>query len=50
MDRDSKFSAAFRQVLRDAGTEPELLPPRAPNLNAHLERFDLSLKSDVWIV
>ena len=46
MDRDSKFSAAFRQVLRDAGTEPVLLPPRSPNLNAHLERFHLSLKSE----
>jgi transposase InsO family protein len=46
MDRDSKFSVAFRQVLRDAGTEPVLLPPRSPNLNAHLERFHLSLKSE----
>jgi putative transposase len=46
MDRDSKFSVAFRQILQDAGTEPVLLPPRSPNLNAHLERFHLSLKSE----
>jgi transposase InsO family protein len=46
MDRDSKFSVACRQVLQDAGTEPVLLPPRSPNLNAHLERFHLSLKSE----
>jgi putative transposase len=45
-DRDSKFSVAFRQVLQDAGTEPLLLPPRAPNPNAHLERFHSSRKSE----
>jgi putative transposase len=45
MDRDSKFSVAFRQILQDAGTEPVLLPPRSPNLNAHLERFHLSLEA-----
>jgi putative transposase len=46
MDRDSKFCAGFRQILRDAGTEPVLLPPRSPNLNAHLERFWRSLRSE----
>jgi hypothetical protein len=43
MDRDTKFTAAFRQILADAGTEPVRLPPRSPNLNAHLERFWRSL-------
>jgi hypothetical protein len=38
-DRDGKFSAAFRQILNDTGTAPLRLPPRSPNLNAHLERF-----------
>jgi transposase InsO family protein len=46
MDRDSKFCAAFRQILKDAGTEPVLLPPRSPNLNAHLERFWRSLRGE----
>jgi len=46
MDRDSKFSAAFRQVLSNAGTEPVRLPPQSPNLNAHLERFWRSLKEE----
>ena len=46
MDRDSKFCGAFRQILKDAGTEPVLLPPRSPNLNAHLERFWRSLRSE----
>ena len=46
MDRDSKFSAAFRQILSDAGTEPVRLPPRSPNLNAHIERFWRSLREE----
>ena len=37
-DRDGKFSVAFDDILRSAGIEPMVLPPRSPNLNAHLER------------
>ena len=39
MDRDAKFSAAYRSILGDAGVAPVRLPPRSPNLNAHQERF-----------
>ena len=39
MDRDSKFSAAFRSLLDGAGVKAVRLPPRSPNLNAHLARF-----------
>jgi transposase InsO family protein len=46
MDRDGKSSPAFREILRSAGVEPVLLPPRSPNLNAHLERFHRSLKEE----
>lgn len=46
MDRDAKFSAAFRDTLRAAGVQPMLLPPRSPNLNACQERFFRSLKSE----
>jgi transposase InsO family protein len=46
LDRDAKFSAAFLQVLNDAGTAPVRLPPRSPNLNAHLERFWRSLRAE----
>ena len=46
MDRDSKFSATFRTLLDDAGVEPVVLPARSPNLNAHLERFNRSLKAE----
>ena len=32
MDRDAKFTAAFRALLDDAGTESVRLPARSPNL------------------
>lgn len=46
MDRDTKFSTAFRDTLQAAGVKPVLLPPRSPNLNSYQERFFLSLKSE----
>lgn len=46
MDRDGKFCQSFRNILKDEGAEPLLLPPRSPNLNAHIERFMKSLKSE----
>jgi transposase InsO family protein len=46
MDRDGKFSPAFQAILKTQGTESVLLPPRSPNLNAHLERFHRSLKEE----
>jgi putative transposase len=46
MDRDSKFSEAFRATLSNAGVTPVRLPPRSPNLNAHLERFWRSLRQE----
>lgn len=45
-DRDSKFSEPFRTFLTNEGVEPVRLPPRSPNMNAHLERFFGSLKSE----
>ncbi len=46
MDRDAKFCEAFREILKDEGTKPLLLPPRSPDLNAYIERFMRSLKSE----
>ena len=46
MARDTKFCPAFHNILRDEGAELLLLPPRSPDLNAHLERFMRSLKSE----
>ena len=46
MDRDAKFSAAFRSILEGAGVKAVRLPARSPNLNSHLERFMRSLKGE----
>jgi len=46
MDRDTKFSEAFRVILEQAGVEAVWLPVRSPNLNPNLERFMRSVKEE----
>jgi len=46
MDRDAKFSEAFRDILEQTGVKAVRLPPRSPNLNPHLERFNRSIKEE----
>ena len=46
MDRDAKFSEAFRVTLKQVGTEAVRLPPRSPDLNPNLERFMRSVKEE----
>jgi putative transposase len=46
MDRDGAFCPSFREMLTQSGVEPIVLPPRSPNLNAYIERFFRSLKSE----
>jgi transposase InsO family protein len=46
MDRDAKFCEAFCFILQETGVEAVRLPPKSPNLNAHLERFLRSLKDE----
>lgn len=46
MDRDGKFCPVFRDSLKKEGTVPLQLPPRSPNLNAYIEGFMRSLKSE----
>ena len=46
LDRDPLYTAAFRDLLRDSGVKPLLLPARSPNLNAFAERFVGSIKSE----
>ncbi|MCP4004688.1 MAG: transposase [bacterium] len=46
LDRDGKFSVAFRDLLGTAGVDVVRLPPRSPNLNAHAERFVRSIKDE----
>jgi transposase InsO family protein len=45
-DRDTKFTAQFKRILRDAGVDVVLTPKQAPNCNAYAERFVLSIKSE----
>ena len=42
MDRDSKFSEGFRDLIDDEGTECLRLPARSPNLTPH-DELDKSL-------
>ena len=46
LDRDAKYSEAFRHLLEDDGIEIIRLPPRSPNLNAFAERFVRSIKEE----
>jgi transposase InsO family protein len=46
MDRDRKYCDAFRALLNGVGMETVRLPARSPNLNAHAERFVLSVKGE----
>src|SRR5215831_11248620 len=45
-DRDTKFCAAFQQIIDGAGVERVVLPPRSPNLNAYAERWIRSVKDE----
>jgi transposase InsO family protein len=46
IDRDSKYTAQFRRLIQDSGTNPIRLPPRPSNLNAYAERFVRSVKDE----
>ena len=46
VDRDSKYSLAFRTLMNGSGVEIVRLPPRSPNLNAYAERFVRSIKDE----
>jgi putative transposase len=46
LDRDTKYSDAFRSFLVREGIKIIRLPPRSPNLNAFAERFVRSIKEE----
>jgi putative transposase len=45
-DRDAKWSEAVRRLLSDSGIRVVQTPWRAPNANAHAERFVRSIEQD----
>jgi putative transposase len=45
-DRDTKFSAGFDEVFRTEGIQAIRTPFRAPNANAHAERFVRTLREE----
>jgi putative transposase len=45
-DRDAKWSGPFREILQEAGIRIVQTPYRAPNGNAHAERFVRSIKEE----
>ncbi len=46
LDSDTKFTAQFKRILKEAGVRVVEIPYMAPNCNAHAERFVLSVKSE----
>jgi putative transposase len=46
LDRDTKYSNAFRSLLVQDGIKIIRLPPNSPNLNAYSERFVRSIKEE----
>ena len=46
MDRDTKYSQAFRAHLEQAGVTCVRLPARSPNLTPHIERFMRTIKEE----
>jgi len=46
LDRDTKYTLAFRRTLEREGVQMVQLPPRSPNLNAFAERFVRSIKAE----
>jgi hypothetical protein len=46
MDRDTKYSQAFRANLEQAGVNSVRLPARSPNLTPHIERFMRTIKEE----
>jgi transposase InsO family protein len=46
LDRDAKYSDAFRSALVREGMHVIRLPPRSPNLNAFSEQFVRSIKDE----
>ncbi len=46
MDRDPNFTEDFRDLLGNDGIKVLRLPPKSPNLNAFMERFNGTIKQE----
>jgi putative transposase len=46
-DRAGRFTAAFDEVLADAGIQVAKIPPRSPRANCYAERFVLTARTEV---
>lgn len=46
LDRDTRFDAAFRVILKRAGVDVVLTAFQAPNMNAFAERFVRTIKHE----
>ena len=46
LDREPLYTSEFRRLLRDSGVKSIRLPRKSPNLNAHAERFVLSVRTE----
>ena len=45
-DRDTKYTASFRKIIKSGQVKPIKLPARSPNLNAFAERWVRSVKEE----
>ena len=45
-DRDTKYTASFRKIIKSGQVKPVKLPARSPNLNAFAERWVRSVKEE----
>ena len=50
LDRDSKFSIAFRNLLKDAGVEVVRLPYRSPNLKGYASHCTSFVRSGTTLI
>ena len=46
LDRDTKFTAGFVEILKEPGVDAVKIPARSPNCNPHAERWVKSIKEE----
>ena len=47
MDRDPLFTKQVRSCFRSIGCRPKVLPPHSPDLNAYIERFIGTVRTEI---